>query len=100
MVQNSMSAPPYAAATARIPSHIVLAILSVFFFTPAGALAVYYAARVGRLVAAGDAAGAHAASRKAKVYALISLGLGAAFILFCLLAVLAFALFGAAHRTH
>ena len=53
MVQSSIPAPPYGAAAARIPSHIVLASLSVPFFTPAGALSVYYAARVGRLTAVG-----------------------------------------------
>ena len=63
-------------------SHMAEAILvTIFAFLPFGVVAIIYAAKVGRLWAAGDFAGAENASRKAyiwvrcSVWVLILLGL-------------------------
>jgi uncharacterized membrane protein YvbJ len=65
----------------RIPNYLVHAILcTLFCCLPLGIVAIVYAAQVNSKAAAGDIAGAQAASDKAKLYSWWSFGLGAAVI--------------------
>ena len=68
--------PGYQPAAA-VPNYLVFAILStVFCCLPTGIVSIIYAAQVNTKVAAGDMAGATQASNNAKLWALISFGLG------------------------
>jgi hypothetical protein len=63
-----------------VPNYLVFAILStVLCCLPAGIPAIVYAAQVNGRLQAGDVAGAQAASKNAKMWCWISLGLGLAF---------------------
>lgn len=73
--------PPPSGATASVPNYLVLAIISLFCCTPLGIVAIIFAAQVNGKVAAGDIAGATDASKKAKMFSYISIGLGLAGIL-------------------
>jgi hypothetical protein len=73
--------PPPSGASASIPNYLVLAIISLFCCTPLGIVAIIFAAQVNGKVAAGDIAGATDASKKAKMFSYISIGLGLAGIL-------------------
>ena len=65
-----------------VQNYLVFAILTtVFCCLPAGIPAIIYAAQVNSKLQAGDLAGARAASRNAKMWCLISLGVGLACIL-------------------
>lgn len=65
-----------------VPNYLVFAILAtVLCCLPAGIPAIIYAAQVNGKLRAGDIAGAQAASRNAKMWCGISLGLGLAFAL-------------------
>jgi uncharacterized membrane protein YvbJ len=69
--------PPGNQPGAIIPNHLVFAILAtVLCCLPTGIVSIVYAAQVNTKVAAGDLAGATQASNNAKMWALISLGLG------------------------
>ncbi len=62
---------------ATVQNYLVFAILAtVFCCLPAGIPAIVYAAQVNGKLQAGDLAGAQAASNNAKMWCLISLGLG------------------------
>jgi hypothetical protein len=62
---------------ATVQNYLVFAILAtVFCCLPAGIPAIVYAAQVNSKLQAGDLAGAQAASNNAKMWCLISLGLG------------------------
>ena len=62
---------------ATVQNYLVFAILAtVFCCLPAGIPAIIYAAHVNSKLQAGDLAGAQAASNNAKMWCLISLGLG------------------------
>jgi interferon-induced transmembrane protein/zinc ribbon protein len=62
---------------AAVQNYLVFAILAtVFCCLPAGIPAIIYAAQVNSKLQAGDLAGAQAASNNAKMWCLISLGLG------------------------
>ena len=62
---------------ATVPNYLVFAILAtVFCCLPAGIPAIVYAAQVNGKLQAGDLAGAQVASNNAKMWCLISLGLG------------------------
>lgn len=65
------------------PSNLVWAILTtVLCCIPAGVVSIVFAAQVGGRWAAGDHAGAHDASRKARLWAIIAAVLGlAAYVL-------------------
>ena len=67
--------------TVRVPNYLVLAIISLFCCLPLGIVAVIFAAQVNNKVAAGDTAGALDASKKAKMFSYIALGLGLAGII-------------------
>jgi len=64
----------------NVPNHLVWAILcTLFCCLPGGIVAIIYASKVDGLVAAGDVAGAQAASDSAKMWCMISAGVGAVF---------------------
>lgn len=73
--------PPASGASTNVPNYLVLAIISLFCCLPLGVVAIIFAAQVNGKVAAGDTAGALDASRKAKMFSYISIGLGLAGIL-------------------
>lgn len=81
MSQNWTPPPPPSTAPVNIPNYLVFAILTtVFCCLPAGVVSIVYAAQVNGKIAAGDIAGAMAASKNAKLWAMISAGVGFAFI--------------------
>ena len=60
-----------------VPNYLVFAILAtVFCCLPAGIPAIVFAAQVNGKLQAGDVAGAQVASKNAKMWSLVSLGLG------------------------
>jgi len=85
--------PPGAPAT--VPNYLVFAILvTVFCCLPAGIPAIVYAAQVNGKLQAGDYAGAQQASKNAKLWTLISLGVGLGGILLYVLLITAGVLSG------
>ena len=70
--------PPASGAPANVPNYLVLSIISLFCCLPLGIAAVIFAAQVNNKVAAGDTAGALDASKKAKMFIYIAIGLGLA----------------------
>lgn len=75
MSQN-WTPPPPAGATATVPNYLVPAILSILCCTPLGIVATIFATQVNGKVTAGDIAGAQDASKKAKMFSFIAIGLG------------------------
>jgi hypothetical protein len=68
------STPP---ASADIPNYLVPAVLStIFCCLPLGVVSIVFATQVNNKIAAGDIAGATEASRKARMFMFIALGLG------------------------
>ena len=62
---------------ATVPNYLVFAILvTVFCCLPTGIAAIIYAAQVNTRLQAGDIAGAQQASKNAKMWVLISVGVG------------------------
>ena len=61
-----------------VPNYLVPAIISIFCCLPLGIVAVIFAAQVNGKVAAGDTSGALDASKKAKLFSFIAIGLGLA----------------------
>jgi hypothetical protein len=70
--------PPPAGGTTTVPNYLVPAIVSIFCCWPLGIVAVIFAAQVNGKVAAGDIAGATDASKKAKLFSYIAIGIGLA----------------------
>jgi hypothetical protein len=82
-----------------VPNYLVFAILTtVFCCLPAGIPAIVYAAQVNGKLQAGDLAGAQAASKNAKMWCLIALGLGLAVIVLYVLLIMVGILGSIAHR--
>ena len=78
--------PPGAGAPANIPNYLIPAILAtVLCCLPAGVVGIIYATQVNGKVAAGDVAGAMAASKNAKLWTMISAGIGVVGILFAVI---------------
>lgn len=74
--------PPSAGgAPGSVPNYLVVAIISLFCCMPLGIAAIIFATQVNGKVAAGDMAGALDASKKAKMFSFIAIGLGLAGIL-------------------
>ena len=70
--------PPPAGASASVPNYLIPAIISLFCCLPLGVVGVIFAAQVNGKVQAGDTAGALDASKKAKMFSFIAIGLGLA----------------------
>jgi len=84
---------------ATVPNYLVFAILTtVLCCLPAGIPAIVYAAQVNGKLQAGDLAGAQQASKNAKLWCLVSLGLGLAVVVIWGLLVLAGVLSGINHH--
>ena len=70
--------PPPTAAPANIPNYLIPAILSLFCCWPLSIVAIIFAAQVNGKVASGDIQGAIDASKKAKLFSFIAIGIGLA----------------------
>ena len=70
--------PPPAGGSATVPNYLVPAIISIFCCWPLAIPAIIFATQVNGKVAAGDIAGAQDASKKAKTFAFIAIGIGVA----------------------
>ena len=81
MSQQWTPPPPPSAGPATVPNYLVPAIISLFCCWPLAIVAIIFAAQVNGKVAAGDINGAMEASKKAKLFSFLSIGLGAAGIL-------------------
>ena len=68
--------PPPAGGSTTVPNYLVPAIISIFCCWPLGIVAIIFAAQVNGKVAAGDIAGAVEASKKAKLFSFIAIGIG------------------------
>ncbi|HVQ36905.1 MAG TPA: CD225/dispanin family protein [Pyrinomonadaceae bacterium] len=69
--------PPAGGGTTTVPNYLVPAILSIFCCWPLGIVAIIFAAQVNGKVTSGDLAGAADASKKAKMFSFIAIGIGA-----------------------
>lgn len=68
---------PSATAGSEVQNYLIPAILStIFCCLPLGVVSIIFATQVNSKVAAGDLAGAAEASRKAKMFMFIAVGLG------------------------
>lgn len=81
MSQQWTPPPPPSTAPATVPNYLIPAIISVFCCWPLAIVAIIFAAQVNGKVAAGDIQGAMDASKKAKLFSFIAIGLGGALIL-------------------
>ncbi len=89
MSQEWTPPPSSGGGSATVPNYLVPAIISIFCCWPLGIVAVIFAAQVNGKVAAGDISGAEDASKKAKLFSYISIGIGLAVgIVYLLLTVL------------
>ena len=70
--------PPPSGTPANVPNYLIPAIISLFCCLPLGVVGVIFVAQVNGKVAAGDTAGALDASKKAKLFSFIAIGLGLA----------------------
>ena len=68
--------PSPTAAPANIPNYLIPAILSLFCCWPLSIVAIIFAAQVNGKVASGDIQGALDASKKAKLFSFIAIGIG------------------------
>src|SRR6267143_4964776 len=78
MSQQWMPPPPPIDAPANVPNYLVPAIISLFCCWPLAIVAIIFASQVNGKVASGDIAGAVDASKKAKLFSFISIGIGLA----------------------
>ena len=78
MSQNWTPPPPPAGGSATVPNYLVPAIISIFCSWPLAIPAIIFAVQVNNKVTAGDIAGAQDASKKAKMFSFIAIGLGLA----------------------
>jgi interferon-induced transmembrane protein len=81
MSQQWTPPPPPTASPATVPNYLIPAILSLFCCWPLAIVAIIFAAQVNGKVQSGDIQGAIDASKKAKLFSFISIGLGGAVIL-------------------
>jgi hypothetical protein len=84
MSQN-WTPPSPTGAPATIPNYMVYAIISIFCCWPLAIPAIIFASQVNNKVASGDIAGAQDASKKAKMFSYIALGLGILEIIFAII---------------
>src|SRR5204862_4463585 len=76
MSQNWTPPPASGGGTANVPNYLVPAIISIFCCWPLAIAAIIFATQVNSKVAAGDMAGAEDASKKAKLFSFIAIGIG------------------------
>lgn len=76
MSQQWTPPPPPGGAPASVPNYLVPAIISIFCCWPLAIVAIIFAAQVNGKVASGDIQGAMDASKKAKLFSFLGLGLG------------------------
>lgn len=82
MSQNWTPPPPPVSSATAVPNYLVPAILvTLFCCLPGGIVSIVYASQVNGKIAAGDIAGAQAASKNAKMWTMISAGVGVVFFL-------------------
>ena len=81
MSQNWTPPPSPAGGSASVPNYMVPAIISIFCCWPLAIAAIIFAVQVNNKVQAGDIAGAQDASKKAKMFSFIAIGLGVLLIL-------------------
>lgn len=67
--------PPPAGTTTKVPNYLVPAIISAVCCFPLGIISIVFAAQVNSKVAAGDIPGALNASKMAKIFSFVFLGL-------------------------
>ena len=67
--------PPPVDTTTKVPNYLVPAIISAICCFPLGIISIIFAAQVNGKVAAGDIAGALNASKMAKIFSYVFLGL-------------------------
>ena len=70
--------PPAPGTPDKVPNYLIPAIISALCCFPLGIISIIFAAQVNSKVAAGDTAGALDASKKAKMFSYIFIGLGLA----------------------
>ena len=70
--------PPPAGTHDKVPNYLIPAIISALCCFPLGIISIIFAAQVNGKVAAGDISGAMDASKKAKMFSYIFIGLGVA----------------------
>jgi len=80
MSQN-WTPPSAGGGSATVPNYLVPAIISIFCCWPLAIPAIIFAVQVNNKVQAGDIAGAQDASKKAKMFSFIAIGLGVVGIL-------------------
>jgi hypothetical protein len=89
MSQQWTPPPPPTAAPANVPNYLIPAIVSLVCCWPLAIVAIIFAAQVNGKVAAGDIQGAWDASKKAKLFSFIAIGIGLAIgVIYALLMVL------------
>ena len=77
MAQEWTPPPPAAPTpTEKVPNYLIPAILSALYCFPLGIISIVFAAQVNGKVNSGDLPGALDASKKAKLFSFIFLGLG------------------------
>ena len=67
--------PPPAGTSTNVPNYLVPAIISAICCFPLGIISIVFAAQVNGKVAAGDIAGAENASKMAKIFSYVFIGL-------------------------
>ena len=68
--------PPSSGTHDKVPNYLIPAIISAICCFPLGIISIIFAAQVNSKVTAGDVAGALGASKKAKMFSYIFIGLG------------------------
>jgi hypothetical protein len=68
--------PPSSDIPDKVPNYLIPAIISALCCIPLGIISIIFAAQVNGKVASGDVAGALAASKKAKLFSIISIAVG------------------------
>ena len=76
-MSQQWSSPSASGATSDVSNYLIPAILStIFCCMPLGVVSIIFATQVNSKVASGDIAGAMEASKKAKMFMFIAVGLG------------------------
>ena len=93
MPEPAPTAPPYGPTTSPPPTYLAWAVVATLFFLPFGVVAIVQATRVSGAYAAGDYAGAQAASDGARRWALwgtlVGVALWVAFVVLVVVGVFA-----------